>query len=315
VNETPGPANDIDGESATETPEVPDEDQAAAVTTPGSASDAATIAEEDNRWSRIAGAWALGVIDPDDQDEAAAAVASSWTLRDEIALIQPVANILRSLYQTNTAPAASIPEPTVTAESEVAPAEQQTVVAKPKRTRKPPPVQASMPFSRSMPSLPWPKILVGASVAIAVLSFLWALSLLDRIDAQEAEIDAQATQIAQLHAAGNASAYLLYPTVDGGTAQGTLYYSPANGAAVIDVINMPLLDEGRVYQVWFQQAGSSTWIPGPTFTVNSSGQAVQRLAGDAPTFAQVAISNEPSPGSSQPTGPFLLTGTLAQANG
>ena len=278
--------------------------------------DSAAATTDDDRWARATGAIALGVLDADQQSDAEAALATSPHLSAEIALLRPVADILRSLYQSSPAPAApaniaATPVESVTA-NEASP---EPITSKPKRLRKPAPTQKNVGFSRAIPTVPWGKVIIGASAALAILSLLWAFSLLDKLDAKDAEIAAQETVITNLNAAGNASAFLLYPTADGGTAQGTLYYSPANNSAVIDVINLPVLEEGRVYQVWFQQAGSVSWIPGPTFTVNDSGQAVQRLAGDAPEFAQVAISNEPSPGSTEPTGPFLVTGVLAQANG
>jgi hypothetical protein len=269
----------------------------------------------EDRWAHATGAIALGVLDAEEQSAADEAIAHDAHLSEEVALLRPVADILRGLYQSIPAPAATA----VASTSDQALAATETPIdqpsTKPKRKRKPAPTQKNVGLSRALPSLPWGKVIVGASAALAIISLLWAFALLDKLEARDDEIAAQETEIANLQAAGNASAYLLYPTADGGTAQGTLYHSPANNTAVIDVINLPVLDEDRVYQVWFQQEGSSSWIPGPTFVVNSSGQAVQRLAGDAPTFAQVAISNEPSPGSTEPTGPFLLTGVLAQANG
>lgn len=271
--------------------------------------------QDADHWSRAAGAIALGVIDPADQDEAEAALAAIPSLRDEVILLQPVANILRSLYQTGTATQTTAPIETPVPDSVPGEKVATETPAKPKRLRKPPPTQTNVGFSRAMPTIPWGKVIIGASAAIAVLAILWAFALLDKISSRDDEIAAQATEIANLHAAGNASAYLLYPTADGGTAAGTLYYSPANSAAVIDVVNLPSIESDQVFQVWFQQAGSTSWIPGPTFTANNAGQAVQRLAGDAPTFAQVAISVEPSPGSTDPSGPFIVTGTLAQANG
>ena len=53
----------------------------------------------------------------------------------------------------------------------------------------------------------------------------------------------------------------------------------------------------------------------PAFRVNRQGESIQRLAGDTPGFTRVAISREPAPGSPEPSGDFILEGTLAGGNG
>ncbi|HRA48750.1 MAG TPA: anti-sigma factor, partial [Thermomicrobiales bacterium] len=270
----------------------------------------------DERWANVAGAWVLGVLDPEDVPAATAAISASPQLQGDVAALQPVATILTGLYQTGTAPMAS-PETTVTEAAAINPSATPKP-AKAVRERKPrtPTVpHPSIKMSRAMPNLPLAKVGLGALAVAAVLAILWAFSLVDKVSTRNDEIHAQATEIASLKSVTNASAYTLYPTAEGGTATGTLFYSPANGSALIDFIGLPALGDGQVFQLWFQEQGSNTWIPGPTFLAGSTGEAIQRLSGDAPTFAEVAISAEPSPGSTNPTGEFLLTGVLTQAAG
>jgi len=298
--ETPSPANETQADESTEEP----------VRSVNSYATQAEAVETQGEWAIWTGALALDAIDTDQRDVVADAITASPELSRELAELKSVADILTGLYQSSPAPTATGAVPaSIPAEVTAAPA-LKSRQPRPARTPRP-----ALKAARSLERVPAAKVLTGTCVVIAALALLWAFALLDKISTRDDEINALSTEVASLKGSGNASTYLLYPTADGGKAQGTIFYSPANATTLIDVINLPPADEKQVYQIWFQANGSDAWQPGPTFLANAGGEAVQRLSGDAPTFAHIAISLEPSPGSSSPTGPFLATGTLAQVNG
>jgi hypothetical protein len=217
-----------------------------------------------------------------------------------------------SLYQTQPAPAVEAPaaaalitQPVPTSRETRAP-----VATRPVTT--PAAARRSSPISGIAPG----HLLIGALAVIAALGVLGALALSDRIATRNDEIAALKRQIAELRQNANASTFPLSPTEEApADARGTVFYSIADAKVLIDVTGLPELEEDRVYQVWFQHSGSTEWEPGPTFVVNADGDAVQRLAGETPTFIRMAVSEEPAPASTEPSGPFLLEGLLAGSNG
>jgi hypothetical protein len=298
-----------DEETADDEQSVLAENEAAEDATPHEAG-AEPVAEEASlAWADATAALALGAV-PNDQIAAVIhEISGSAALRAEVASLLPVADILMNLYQTQTAlsapaaPAAAkapAPEP----QPEARPAAPPRVAARPLRP------------ALTMPRVAPTPVIMGALTLVAVLAILWALALSDRIATRDDEIDALKRQIEQLSQSGNATTFLLSPSSSAPeAARGTVFYSIADGKVVIDVVGLEQLDEDRVYQVWVQRSGSTTWEPGPTFLVNSSGEAVQRLAGETPTFIRIAVTEEPAPGSTEPTGEFLLDGLLAGSSG
>jgi hypothetical protein len=267
--------------------------------------------DELSAWANSTGALVLGALPPDEAAAAAREVALSPAMRAEVAALLPVADILMSLYQTQPAPAGEAPvaAPQVT---QPAPSRRETRAPVAARPVARPAAARSSPIAGIAPG----RLLIGALAVIAVLGVLGALALSDRIATRNDEIAALKRQIAELRQNANASTFPLSPTEDApADARGTIFYSIADAKVLIDVTGLPELDEDRVYQVWFQRSGSTEWEPGPTFVVNADGDAVQRLAGETPTFIRMAVSEEPAPASTEPSGPFLLEGLLAGSNG
>jgi hypothetical protein len=218
-----------------------------------------------------------------------------------------VADILLSLYQ-QTQP---VPSATATTAPIAAPPAEPA-----RRAERPRAEPITRPALPSLGGIRPSSILIAVFALIAAIGLLWALSLNDRIATKDDEITALKRQVEQFRQAANASAFTLTPTAsapDG--ARGTVFYSLADSRVIIDVSGLPELDQDRVYQVWFQRTGSNAWEPGPTFLVNQQGESVQRLPGETPTFARIAVSEEPAPGSAEPSGDFLLEGALSGGNG
>ena len=242
------------------------------------------------------------------------AIARSRSLQKEVATLLPVADILLNLYQAQSAPASAAPA--VTAPVADRPALDRTAPAISRRTDRPRSVTTARRTATGIGGLGPSSILIGVLALAAAVGFLWALALSDKVSTRNDEIAALKRQVTEFRQAANASAFSLTPSEDvAENARGTVFYSIADSKVLIDVTGLPELDEDRVYQVWFQRTGGGDWEPGPTFLVNEDGESVQRLPGETPTFIRIAISEEPAPGSAEPSGSFLLEGALAGANG
>ena len=167
------------------------------------------------------------------------------------------------------------------------------------------------PGLRASPAAVAALILAIAGVGI----FLWALILQGRVNDLQGEVDAQATQLAQIRLQSNATAYTLAPTVDGPpTASGTFFFSLPDQRGALVARGLDSAPAGQTYQIWYLQNGADP-VAGPTFAVTAQGDAVVPLTANVVTFNGVAISLEPEGGSDRPTTPWLLQGLLGGAAG
>jgi hypothetical protein len=167
------------------------------------------------------------------------------------------------------------------------------------------------PGLRASPAAVAALILAIAGVGI----FLWALILQGRVNDLQGEVDAQATQLAQIRLQSNATAYTLSPTADGPpTGSGTFFFSLPDQRGALVARGLDSAPAGQTYQIWYLQNGADP-VAGPTFAVTAQGDAVVPLTANVVTFDGVAISLEPESGSDRPTTPMLLQGQLGGAAG
>jgi hypothetical protein len=90
-------------------------------------------------------------------------------------------------------------------------------------------------------------------------------------------------------------------------AKARLFVIDGGRSAELAIDRLPPLREGRVYQLWFAEPGEPIRTGG-AFRVDPRGDAVARVTISAPLerMRAVAVTEEPAPGSSEPTGPHLL---------
>lgn len=161
--------------------------------------------------------------------------------------------------------------------------------------------------------IPW--VIAIAAVLGCIALAVWAVSLRGDLRDAEDRVAGLVAERNELRKAATATVYDLVPTAQGpDSASGTLYLT-ATGSGVLDVVNLPSLDEGRAYQVWFLPTDDGAPIPGNTFTVNDDGIGFTLIAADTGAFKGISVSEEPEDGSKAPTGPLLLTGAAAGARG
>lgn len=162
-------------------------------------------------------------------------------------------------------------------------------------------------------TLPWAVAIVATVVAIALGA--WALSLRGDLDAAENRVAELTQERDEIRRAATATVYELAPTADGPTEASATLYLTATGSGVIEAANLPPLDDGRVYQLWFHPSAGDDPLPGATFTLDDDGLGFALIAADTGTFETISISREPEGGSETPTGPTMLTGDTAGARG
>jgi anti-sigma-K factor RskA len=135
-----------------------------------------------------------------------------------------------------------------------------------------------------------PSLVAAAAVLLALGFGTWGLQ--SHQDAQQA--NDRVTELISVLGAGDVRS--ASGSVPGG-GSGTVYVSRSQGEALFVTTGMPSPPSGKVYELW-TIAGRPA--PAGTFTPGSGGSVV-RLPAAALAAKQIAITVEPSGGSSQPT--------------
>ncbi|MFC8454932.1 anti-sigma factor domain-containing protein [Kitasatospora sp. NPDC057223] len=151
-------------------------------------------------------------------------------------------------------------------------------------------------FARS-----WPRLALAASVAAAIS--LGAVAVDQHQDAQRAQ-----QQSAQVEEQTAAFSHLLTApdaktsTASAGPGAGTVVWSQSRGQAGFLAGALPSLTEGKVYELWFDDAGAAR----PAGLLATSTGSVL-LKGPIDGATGVGVTIEPAGGSLQPTGlPVLV---------
>ena len=290
------------------------------------------------------GAYALNVLPSEERAAVAADIAASPELQAELGQLLPVARALqKGTRSTATPPREAMPSTLeATASSSAAQSERSVRTAPPRSstptatppvvtdsperatraqaassTRPAAPPRAERRVPRSAPSvaigrpqIPW--LVAGVAAVIALGAVLWARALVDRLDTRDREIAALQSQVGELRTGASARVLTLAPTADGvAGSTGAVYYAPTEGRLVVRVAGLPALEEGRVYQLWYNDGDlESAWTAAAGFRVNAEGETLVSIPGDFTGIMRVAVSSEPLPGSAAPTGPLLMEGTL-----
>ncbi len=164
----------------------------------------------------------------------------------------------------------------------------------------------------------FPGFPLAAAILFGLLAIgfgFWALGLREDLQAAKAEVSRLESEIAQIRANADATTYRMTATPDGPPpASGTAYLS-ITGSGVLAVANLPVPQQGMGYQLWFFPTGGGDPIPGGFITIDATGQGFALLAADVGPVSTLGLSLEPISGSTSPTGPMLMTGSLGGARG
>lgn len=281
------------------------------------------------------GVYLLDAATPDERAEFERAVEALPEVRAEAVQLAPAAAVLGKLYELTpdeapeaydlsvepsaelrgrilasawaeraAPPAAEAIEPTAPASQAAPPVR---AIRPQGRVRGGAPATEPIPIRRKSLATPW--MAAAALLVIAVGGVLWALALQNKIDNQNREMRAQSTEIAQIRANANASAYTLAATGNGpAQAKGMLYYSQKDQQAVLVLNQLPMPSNNSVYQLWYI-SGSNAPSPGATFKPDANGEEMMATTPGITSFDTVALTMEPAGGSTKPTMPILLVGS------
>jgi anti-sigma-K factor RskA len=178
------------------------------------------------------------------------------------------------------------------------------------------------PLWRSGRAARWRVSLSGLVASLALVlaagSTTWALSLRSELDAQSARIatlSERANNYARVTAvlqAADTQIRVLQSTDGAPETFGRVYIDPDTSEGMLMVRNLPPLPQGRVYQLWVndaagqrQSAGLLTWTDkaGNGYTLIKCPEKLSR-------WQSFGVTEEPSGGSQAPTGNRLLGGTI-----
>ncbi len=103
------------------------------------------------------------------------------------------------------------------------------------------------------------------------------------------------------------TAQTVIASLEGTTGQGTMVRTRAGNTVFF--VKLPQLQPGRTYQLWRIQGKNKPQDAG-LFTVDQQGYGIFDLGQQPQRGEIVAVTDEPNPGSAQPTSPVLISGEV-----
>lgn len=162
-------------------------------------------------------------------------------------------------------------------------------------------------------TMPWIIAIVAVIGCIGLAA--WTTSLRSDLRDANARVAEVAAERDQLRQAATASVFELSPTAQGPSNASGAMYLRAGGSGVLNVVNLPQIEDDEVYQVWFLPPDEGEPIPGGTFDVDDRGIGFLLISADTGSFQGVSVSIEPVGGSETATSPMLLSGAGDGARG
>ncbi|HEV2072378.1 MAG TPA: anti-sigma factor, partial [Thermomicrobiales bacterium] len=117
----------------------------------------------------------------------------------------------------------------------------------------------------------WP-VATGVAIAALLGMLVWNINLRGDVDDLEEQLSSLVRDNAALRENANATVYQLTPTSDAPDNAHAQAWFSVQGSGVLSVANLPVLSEGRSYQLWYSTDSPTTPIPGGTFRVDDTGQ-------------------------------------------
>jgi anti-sigma-K factor RskA len=280
----------------------------------------------DDRLHDLAGAYALGALDPAERAEFERHLAACQACANEVRSLQPVVDGLGQVVPLVDPPArlrervlsaATPPSLASRASARQAPSE-----TAPRRTDSP-----SVVHVKDSPSS-WGWLAAAAALVVSVGLGIYVWQLRDRLTDVERRLDeataraaASETQVAALQRAATdvRTTALVIGAPDlvrvdlagqgGSPAKARAFWSRANGL-VFTAVDLPDLPPGKVYQLWV--VGGQAPVSAGIFEPDAAGRATTIVEpGRAfPEPAAFAVTLEPAGGVPQPTGDKVLVGLV-----
>jgi anti-sigma-K factor RskA len=105
----------------------------------------------------------------------------------------------------------------------------------------------------------------------------------------------------------------LQPVAQSTQTRGTVYMDPSSGTGMVMCRNLPRVERGRGYQVWFvrgnERVSGGMLRPDP----NGNGYTLIQLPADLESFDSIGLTEEPGGGSPMPTTPRVIGTPLKES--
>lgn len=174
--------------------------------------------------------------------------------------------------------------------------------------REPRPARATSPRPRLFARPAWPTL---AFAALSAVLLVWSLTLRGQVNSQAQEIAFHRRSWQTMIAMLNDSSVQWY-ALAGAQSSGHVWVAPQGRDVCFVAQQLPAVAQGQVLQIWVGRPGHA--VSGGTF-VPRDGAAWVLFQTDEPlaSYGTAFVTVEPSGGSAAPTGPRVLTGSLAVA--
>jgi hypothetical protein len=188
----------------------------------------------------------------------------------------------------------------------------------------------STPQERS-PARLWPRavrrpgfspawLVAAASFVISLGAITWVALLQGQIAALQSDALAAREQAARYEhvvdvlASDRLAIRPLRPVVQSLPSRGMVYLDPSSGTGMLMCRNMPPIEQGRAYQVWFVRGNErvSAGLVWPDHYGN--GYAIIQVPTDLQSFDSIGVTDEPGTGSGWPTTPRVIGTPLKESS-
>ena len=231
-----------------------------------------------SRFDDLKDAYALGALDDDERRELEGYLAAHPELQAEVDDLNSVVDLL----------ALAPPE------YEPPPALRRNLLREIGGGQEDPTLTGAAPHTSGSRRLFGPAVLAAAAAVVAVVGlFVWNASLREENEDLRGDLESRQT-------------YELQGSVEAQDVRGEVI-PVGNGQAVLMAEDLPPAPEGQVYETWLLHGS----VPEPAGTFHSQdGEAATLIEGSLEGADAVAVTLEPSGGSSMPTSEPLLTASL-----
>lgn len=163
-------------------------------------------------------------------------------------------------------------------------------------------------------------LVATASMLLSVVALGWAATLQGQITAlqQQSVVAAERARrfdnVVQVLASDRLAIRPLEPAVQSLPSRGMVYLDPSSGTGMLMCHNMPPLEQGHAYQVWFVRgservSGGLLWPDR-----DGNGYTLIQVPTDLQSFESLGVTDEPGTGSRWPTTPRVIGAPLKESS-
>jgi anti-sigma-K factor RskA len=159
-------------------------------------------------------------------------------------------------------------------------------------------------------------LVAAASLLISLASIGWMARMNEQMSTLRADVTtareraARYDHIAEVLGSDQLAIRQLAPLAQDLPYRGLVYLDPLSGTGMLTCHDMPPIEQGRAYQVWFMRGNTpvSAGLVWPDRAGN--GYALIQVPSDLQNFDSIGMSEEPGTGSVWPTGQRVIGGPL-----